>query len=171
MTVRETCLIEVKNESQIYRGELHDVEDFAFSVLITLQLSAKHFSTLPLYFMKREDNVEKRWILKLILNFGGGPSETSKLSFLKLSLSLSLKSHFPQNGKHRWIFSLWRWFWCSHNYNWLLDKMDKECKRVLTLRFENIRNKDKKDYRKRVSCVIARTLMSLVIVYRAATYQ
>ena len=171
MTVRETCLIEVKNESQIYRGELHDVQDFAFSVLITLQLSAKHFSILPLYFMKREDNVEKRWILKLILNFGGGPSETSKLSFLKLSLSLSLKSHFPQNGKQRWIFSLWRWFWCSHNYNWLLDKMDKECKRVLTLRFENIRNKDKKDYRKRVSCVIARTLMSLVIVYRAATYQ
>ena len=143
MTVRETCLIEVKNESQIYRGELHDVQDFAFSVLITLQLSGKHFFILPLYFMKREDNVEKRWILKLILNFGGGPSETSKLSFLKLSLSLSLKSHFPQNGKLRWIFSLWRWFWCSHNYNWLLDKMDKECKRVLTLRFENICNKDK----------------------------
>ena len=154
MTVRETCLIEVKNESQIYRGELHDVQDFAFSVLITHQLSRKHFFILPLYFMKRKDNVEKRWILKLILNFGGGPSETSKLSFLKLSLSLSLKSHFPQNGKLRWIFSLWRWFWCSHNYNWLLDKMDKEYKRVLTLRFENIRNKDKKDYRKRVSCVI-----------------
>ena len=167
MTVRETCLIEVKNESQIYRGELHDVQVFAFFVLISFQLSAKHFSVLPLYFMKREDNVEKRWVLKLILNFGGGPSETAKLSFLKLSL----KSHFPQNGKRRWIFSLWRWFWCSHNYNWLLDKMDKECKRVLTLIFENIRNKDKKDYRKRASCVIARTLMSLVIAYRAATYQ
>ena len=60
MTVRETCLIEVKNESQIYRGELHDVQDFAFSVLITVQLSGKYFFILPLYFMKREDNVEKR---------------------------------------------------------------------------------------------------------------
>ena len=60
MTVRETCLIEVKNESEIYRGELHDVQVFAFFVLITHQLSAKHFSILPLYFMKREDNVEKR---------------------------------------------------------------------------------------------------------------
>ena len=53
MTVRETCLIEVKNESQIYRGELHDVQDFAFSVLITLQLSAKHFSILPLFHEAR----------------------------------------------------------------------------------------------------------------------
>ena len=60
MTVRETCLIEVKKMSQIYRGELYDENIFAFFVLINFQLSAKHFSVLPCYFMKREDSLEKR---------------------------------------------------------------------------------------------------------------
>ena len=60
MTVRETCLIEVKKMSQIYRGDFHDENIFAFFVLINFQLSAKHFSVLPCYFMKREDSLEKR---------------------------------------------------------------------------------------------------------------
>ena len=60
ITVRETSLIEVKKMSQIYRGELHDENIFAFFVLINFQLSAKHFSVLPCYFMKREDSLEKR---------------------------------------------------------------------------------------------------------------
>ena len=55
MTDRETCLIEVKKMSQIDRGELHDGNAFAFFVLINFQLSAKHFSVLLCYFMKRED--------------------------------------------------------------------------------------------------------------------
>ena len=60
MTVRETCLIEVKKMSQIYRGELHDENIFPFFVLMNFRLSAKHFSALPCYFMKREDSLEKR---------------------------------------------------------------------------------------------------------------
>ena len=55
MTDRETCLIEVKKMSQIDRGELLDGNAFAFFVLINFQLSAKHFSVLLCYFMKRED--------------------------------------------------------------------------------------------------------------------
>ena len=70
--------------SQIYRGELHDEQDFAFFVLINFQLSAKHFSVLPCYFMKREDSVEKCWILQLPLNFGGRPSDTAS-TFLKMA--------------------------------------------------------------------------------------
>ena len=60
MTVRETCLIEVKKISQINRGDFHDENNFAFFVLINFQLSAKPFSVLPRYFMKREDSSEKR---------------------------------------------------------------------------------------------------------------
>ena len=60
MNIREACLIEVKKMSQIYRGELHDENIFAFFVLMNFQLSAKHFSVLPCYFMKREDSLEKR---------------------------------------------------------------------------------------------------------------
>ena len=60
ITVRETCLIEVKKMSQIYRGELHDENIFPFFVLMNFRLSAKHFSALPCYFMKREDSLEKR---------------------------------------------------------------------------------------------------------------
>ena len=59
MTVRETCLIEVKKMSQIYRGDFHDENIFAFFVLINFQLSAKHFSVLLCYFMKWEDSSEK----------------------------------------------------------------------------------------------------------------
>ena len=33
-------------------------------------------------FMKREDSLEKRWNLKLTLNFGGDPSDTAS-TFLK----------------------------------------------------------------------------------------
>ena len=55
MTDRETCLIEVKKMSQIYPGELHDENVFFFLVLINFPLSAKHFSVLLCYFMKRED--------------------------------------------------------------------------------------------------------------------
>ena len=60
MNIREACLIEAKKMSQIYRGELHDENIFAFFVLMNFQLSAKHFSVLPCYFMKREDSLEKR---------------------------------------------------------------------------------------------------------------
>ena len=34
--------------------------------------------------------------------------------------------NIPQNGKRRLIFSLWRRSWCSHNYIWLLDTIDKD---------------------------------------------
>ena len=60
MTVKETYLIGVKKLSQIYRRELHDENIFAFFVLINFQLSVKHFSVLPCYFIKREDSLEKR---------------------------------------------------------------------------------------------------------------
>ena len=68
----------------IYRGELHDEQVFAFFVLLNFQLSAKHFSALPFFFIKWEDGVEKRWILKLTLNFGGGSSDTASM-FLKMT--------------------------------------------------------------------------------------
>ena len=60
MTVREACLIKLKKMSQIYRGDFHDENIFAFFVLINFQLSVKHFSVLPCYFIKREDSLEKR---------------------------------------------------------------------------------------------------------------
>ena len=47
MNIREACLIEAKKMSQIYRGELHDENIFAFFVLMNFQLSAKHFSVPP----------------------------------------------------------------------------------------------------------------------------
>ena len=59
MPVRETCLTEVKKMPQIYRGELYDENIFAF-FLVNFQLSVKHFSVLPCYFMKQEDSLEKR---------------------------------------------------------------------------------------------------------------
>ena len=55
-----------------------------FVVLINFQLSVKHFSVLPCYFMKQEDSLEKRWILKLTLNFRGDPSDTAS-TFLKMA--------------------------------------------------------------------------------------
>ena len=55
-----------------------------FFVLINFRLSAKHFSVLSCYFMKREDSVEKRWNLKLTLNFGGDASDTAS-PFLKMA--------------------------------------------------------------------------------------
>ena len=50
--------------------------------------------------MKREDSLEKRWILKLILNFRGNSSDTAS-TFLKMAR-------------------------CSHNYNLLWDVIDKD---------------------------------------------
>ena len=61
-----------------------------FFVLINFCLSAKHFSVLLCYFMKREDSVEKRWNLKLTLDFGDGPSDTVS-TFLKMA---STDGHF-----------------------------------------------------------------------------
>ena len=49
--------------------------------------------------------------------------------------------------------------------------IDKDDITSVKLRFEKILNKDKKDYRKRSSCVKARTLTFLVIVCIATTYQ
>ena len=74
-----------KNVTNLSRELLHDEQVFGgFFVLINFQLSAKHFSVLPCYFMKQEDIVEKRWILKLTLNFGGGPSDATS-TFLKVA--------------------------------------------------------------------------------------
>ena len=55
-----------------------------FFVLKKFQLSAKHFSVLPCYFMKRGDSLEKRRILKLSLNFRCDPSDTAS-TFLKVA--------------------------------------------------------------------------------------
>ena len=57
---------------------------FGIFVLLNFQSSAKHFSAPSCYFMKRRDNVEKRWILKLTLNFGGGTSDTAS-TFRKMA--------------------------------------------------------------------------------------
>ena len=81
--------------SPIHRGELHDEQVFAFFVLINFQLSAKHFSVLPCYFMKGEDSVEERLILKLTLNFGSGPSNTAS-TFLKMT-SADKYFHYEDN--------------------------------------------------------------------------
>ena len=81
--------------SPIHRGELHDEQVFVFFVLINFQLSAKHFSVLPCYFMKGEDSVEERLILKLTLNFGSGPSNTAS-AFLKMT-SADEYFHYEDN--------------------------------------------------------------------------
>ena len=57
---------------------------FVFFALINFQLSAKHFSVLSCYFMKREDNVEERLNLKLTFSFGGDPNDTAS-TFLKMA--------------------------------------------------------------------------------------
>ena len=56
--------------SQSYQGKLHEEQasDFFFAVVVVVvvvvilnfQLSAQHFFVPPRYFLKREDNVEKR---------------------------------------------------------------------------------------------------------------
>ena len=54
--------------SQIYQGKLHEEQASVFFVvvvvvvvvLLNFQLSAQHFFVPPRYFLKREDNVEKR---------------------------------------------------------------------------------------------------------------
>ena len=55
MTVRETCLIEVKKCHKSIEGTFMMKTFLLFFVLINFQLSAKHFSVLLCYFMKRED--------------------------------------------------------------------------------------------------------------------
>ena len=84
MTVRDICLIEVKSVTNLSRATSWWKRFWFFFVLINFQLSANHFSVLPCYFMKREDILEKRWILKLILNFRGDPNDTAS-NFLKMS--------------------------------------------------------------------------------------
>ena len=52
--------------SQSYQGKLYEEQasDFFFAVVVVVilnfQLSAQHFFVPPRYFLKREDNVEKR---------------------------------------------------------------------------------------------------------------
>ena len=55
-----------------------------FYLLINFQLSVKHFSVLLCYFMKREDSLEKRRILKLTLDFRGDSKDTAS-TFLKIA--------------------------------------------------------------------------------------
>ena len=90
MTVREACLTEVKNITNPSRGTLWWTIFCFFFVLINFRLSAKHFSVLSCYFTKWEDSVEKRWNLKLTLNFGNDPSDTAS-TFLKMA---SADGHF-----------------------------------------------------------------------------
>ena len=84
ITVRETCLTEVKKCHKSIEGNFMMKIFLLFFVLINFQLPAKHFSVLPCYFMKRNDSLEKRWILKLTLNFWGDPSDTAS-TFLKMT--------------------------------------------------------------------------------------
>ena len=56
MTVRETCLIEVKKKChKSFEGNFMLKIFLLFFVVINFQLSGKHFSVLPCYFVKRED--------------------------------------------------------------------------------------------------------------------
>ena len=55
MTDREACLIEVKNVTNLSQMSQMSQTLLLFFVLINFQLSAKHFSVLLCYFMKRED--------------------------------------------------------------------------------------------------------------------
>ena len=64
--------------------------------------------------------------------------------------------NFLQNGKHRWTFSLLKWFWYSHDYNCLLDQIGKDdiMRANVSEAVEKIPNKDKKYHRKRSLYVI-----------------
>ena len=73
-----------------------------FFVLINFQLSGKHFSVLPCYFVKRED-FGKTLNFEINFEFQGWPRWHC--------------INFPQSDKQ---------FWCSHNYNWLSDMIDKD---------------------------------------------
>ena len=57
--------------SQMYQGDFHDENIFVFFVLINFQLSAKHFSVLPFYFMNREDSLEKMLNFEINFEFQG----------------------------------------------------------------------------------------------------
>ena len=60
MTVRETCLIEAKKCHKSIEGNFMMKKCLLFFVLINFQLSSKHFSVIPCYFMKWEDSLKKR---------------------------------------------------------------------------------------------------------------
>ena len=66
MNVRETCLIEVKKCHKSIEGNFMIKTVLLFFVLINFQVSAKHFSVLPSYFMKWEDSLER---LNFEINF------------------------------------------------------------------------------------------------------
>ena len=70
MTFRVTCLIGVKNVTKLSRGTSWWIR-FCFFYFNKLSVISE------IFFVKREDHVEKRWILKLTLIFGSGPSETA----------------------------------------------------------------------------------------------
>ena len=102
MTVRETCLIEVKKCHKSIEGNFMMKTVLLFFVLINFQSSAKHISVLPCYFMKREHSLET-------LNFENN-----------FQFHVWPKWHcinFSKSGK---------WFWCSHNCNWLSNMIDKD---------------------------------------------
>ena len=88
--------------------------------LINFHSRAKHFPVLPCYFMKREDSMEKHWILKLTWNFGGSPIDTAS-NFLKMA-SAGIDVFFMKMTLMQ-----------SEEYNWLLDMINKrwrnDCKR------------------------------------------
>ena len=58
--------------------------------LINFHWWAKHFPVLPCYFMKREDSMEKDWILKLTLNSGGSPIDTASNSLKMASAGMDV---------------------------------------------------------------------------------
>ena len=60
MTVKETCLIEIKICQKSIDGNFMMNKYLLSFVLRNFQLSAKHFSVLSSNFMKREDRVEKQ---------------------------------------------------------------------------------------------------------------
>ena len=53
-------MLEVKECHKSIKGNFMMKTFLLFFVLINFQLSAKHFSVLPCYFMKRKDSLEKR---------------------------------------------------------------------------------------------------------------
>ena len=84
MIARETFLIEVNKCHKSIEGNFMMKKFLLFFVLINFQFSAKFFSVLPCYFMKRKDNLEKRSILKLTMNFRGDQSDTAS-TFLTMA--------------------------------------------------------------------------------------
>ena len=78
--------VDVFDGRYVYQGNMLDwVKKFNKSIEENFMIkSAKQFSVLPCYFMKQEDTLGKRWIVKLTLNFGGELSDTAS-TFLKVA--------------------------------------------------------------------------------------